>query len=66
LRTLENEAAELDMGMARLALAWLLSQRDDLVPIPSTCRPVHLEMNATTPDIRLSRATSGRLAQALV
>jgi len=63
LRILENEAAELDVGMARLALAWLLAQRDDLVPVPSTRRPVHLEMNATTPTIRLGRGTRARLAQ---
>jgi aryl-alcohol dehydrogenase-like predicted oxidoreductase len=62
LRLLENEAAELDIGTARLALAWLLAQRDDLVPVPSTRRPVHLEMNATTPTIRLGRGTRARLA----
>ena len=63
LRVIETEAAELDLGTARLALAWLLASRDDVVPIPSTRSPAHIEMNASVPRIRLSADTCARLAQ---
>lgn len=62
LRALEAQAAELDLGMARLALAWLLARRDDVVPVPSTRSLAHLEMNASAPGIRLSADISARLA----
>jgi aryl-alcohol dehydrogenase-like predicted oxidoreductase len=53
LRALGAQAAELDLGIARLALAWLLARRDDVVPVPSTRSLAHLEMNASAPGIRL-------------
>lgn len=53
LRALGAQAAELDLGIARLALAWLLARRDDVVPVPSTRNLAHLEMNASAPGIRL-------------
>lgn len=62
LRALAAEAADLDIGTARLALAWLLSVRPDIVPVPSTRSPVHAEMNATAVSIRLSPDVSARLA----
>lgn len=62
LRMLEAQAAELDLGMARLALAWLLARRDDVVPVPSTRSLAHLEMNASAPGIRLPQDISARLA----
>jgi aryl-alcohol dehydrogenase-like predicted oxidoreductase len=62
LRAVAAEAAELDLGMARLSLAWLLSRRGDVVPIPSTRNPVHLEMNASASGIQLDRDTCARLA----
>lgn len=63
MRALEAEAAELDLGMARLALAWLLASRDDVVPVPSTHSPAHLEMNASASGIRLVPETWRRLTQ---
>jgi aryl-alcohol dehydrogenase-like predicted oxidoreductase len=63
LRVIETEAAEVDLGTARLALAWLLARRDDVVPVPSTRSPAHIEMNASVPGIRLSPDTCARLAQ---
>ncbi|MGA7808471.1 aldo/keto reductase [Bradyrhizobium sp.] len=63
LRTIAAEAAELDLGMARLALAWLLAWRDDVVPVPSTHSAAHLEMNASAADIRLTPGSFKRLAQ---
>jgi aryl-alcohol dehydrogenase-like predicted oxidoreductase len=63
LRAIEGEAAELDLGVARLSLAWLLTWRDDVVPIPRSRNPAHLEMNASAPEIRLAPAVRTRLAQ---
>jgi len=38
---------------AQLALAWVLSRGDDVVPIPGTKRRTYLEQNATAADIDL-------------
>jgi aryl-alcohol dehydrogenase-like predicted oxidoreductase len=62
LRALEEEAAELDLGMARLALAWLLGCREGVVPVPSTRSLSHLEMNASAVGIRLTPATCARIS----
>lgn len=63
LRAIEAEAAELDLGMPRLTLAWLMACRPDMVPVPSTRNLAHLEMNASAADIVLHDDTCGRLAQ---
>jgi aryl-alcohol dehydrogenase-like predicted oxidoreductase len=47
-------ANELDCTPAQLALAWLLHQGDDLVPIPGTRRIKYLAENAAATDIELS------------
>ena len=60
LHTLEAEAAELDVGMARLALAWL-SRCRHVVSTPSSRSPAHAEMNASAVDIRLSADVCARL-----
>jgi aryl-alcohol dehydrogenase-like predicted oxidoreductase len=60
LLAVEAEAAELDVGMARLALAWLSGCRQ-VVPVPSSRSPAHLEMNASAVGIRLSSGTCARL-----
>jgi aryl-alcohol dehydrogenase-like predicted oxidoreductase len=39
---------------AQLALAWLLAQGDDILPIPGTKRRTYLEENAGAVDIRLT------------
>ncbi|HEY2180511.1 MAG TPA: aldo/keto reductase [Solirubrobacteraceae bacterium] len=39
---------------AQLALAWVLAQGDDLVPIPGTKRRTYLEENAAAADIELT------------
>ncbi len=41
---------------AQLALGWLLSRGDDVVPIPGTKRPEYLEENVAALDLRLSAA----------
>jgi aryl-alcohol dehydrogenase-like predicted oxidoreductase len=63
LRAAEQLAAQLDVGLSRLALAWLLSQAPDVVPIPSTRNLLHLEMNAAAAQVRLTRADQDRLAE---
>jgi len=46
---------------AQLALAWLLSRRPFIVPIPGTSHAHRLEENATAADIRLSADTEDAL-----
>src|SRR5204862_1127321 len=47
-------AAEKGITPAQLALAWVLAQGDDLVPIPGTKRRKYLEENAAAIDVELS------------
>ena len=54
-------AAEQQCTMGQLALAWLLWQGDDIVPIPGTTRLDHLAENVGAAEIRLDRATLDRL-----
>jgi len=60
LHILEAEAAGLDIGMARLALAWLARCRN-VVPAPSSHNPAHLEMDASAAGIRLPADVCARL-----
>jgi aryl-alcohol dehydrogenase-like predicted oxidoreductase len=50
---------------AQLALAWVLAQGDDIVPITGTRRRVHLEQNVAALDIRLSAPDLERLDRIL-
>jgi aryl-alcohol dehydrogenase-like predicted oxidoreductase len=54
----EVEAVAKQVGAtpAQIALAWLLDQGDDIVPIPGTKRTARLEENARAADIQLTRA----------
>ncbi len=51
---IEEIANDRGITPAQLALAWVLSQGDDLVPIPGTKRRSYLEQNAAAADIALS------------
>jgi aryl-alcohol dehydrogenase-like predicted oxidoreductase len=51
---LREIAEEKDVTPAQLALAWVLAQGDDIVPIPGTKRRSYLEENAAAADIDLS------------
>ncbi|WP_327725156.1 aldo/keto reductase [Streptomyces europaeiscabiei] len=62
LRALEEVAADMSIGAGRLALAWLLSRGEDIVPVPSTRDRVHLEMNLSAHGLRLDRETQHRLS----
>ena len=46
---------------SQLALAWVLAQGDDIVPIPGTKRRHYLEENAAATDILLSKVQLGEL-----
>jgi diketogulonate reductase-like aldo/keto reductase len=50
-------AAELAMTPAQLALAWLLGQGPDIVPIPGTRSVRNLELNSRADDSALDAAT---------
>ncbi|MET8767221.1 aldo/keto reductase [Streptomyces sp. NPDC004658] len=54
-------AEELGATSAQVALAWLLAQGDDVVPIPGTKRVDRLEENAGADGLRLSSAQLSRL-----
>ncbi|PDT35246.1 aldo/keto reductase [Rhizobium sp. M10] len=62
---LEELAAEKGVTAAQLALAWVLSQGDDIVPIPGARKLHHLEQNAAAADITLSAAELQRLGEAI-
>ena len=48
---------------AQLALAWVLAQGDDVVPIPGTTDRRHLEENVAATEIALSRQELARIEQ---
>jgi aryl-alcohol dehydrogenase-like predicted oxidoreductase len=47
-------AAKLGVTASQLALAWVLAQGDDIVPIPGTKRRTYLEENVAAADITLT------------
>jgi aryl-alcohol dehydrogenase-like predicted oxidoreductase len=54
-------AGEKSCTASQLALAWVLAQGDDIVPIPGTKHRRYLEENARAADIRLSPADLKRI-----
>jgi aryl-alcohol dehydrogenase-like predicted oxidoreductase len=57
-------AAEKQVTAGQLALAWVLAQGDDIVPIPGTTKRAHLDENLAATQIALSPADLARLAAA--
>jgi aryl-alcohol dehydrogenase-like predicted oxidoreductase len=64
LRPLEDIAAAHKVTPAQVALAWVLAQGEDIVPIPGTKRRGYLEQNAGAAAIALSATEIAQLAQA--
>jgi aryl-alcohol dehydrogenase-like predicted oxidoreductase len=64
LQPIESIAAAHKCTAAQVALAWVLAQGEDIVPIPGTKRRSYLEQNAQAADIRLTAAEIAQLAQA--
>jgi aryl-alcohol dehydrogenase-like predicted oxidoreductase len=50
----QRVAAARDITLTQLALAWVLAQGDDIVPIPGTRRVAHLEQNAGAAEVQLT------------
>jgi aryl-alcohol dehydrogenase-like predicted oxidoreductase len=61
---LEKIAREKNCTTAQLALAWVLHQRDFIIPIPGTKRIKYLEENAAAIDIKLSESDLQKLNEA--
>ena len=57
-------ADEKDVTPGQLALAWLLHQGDDIVPIPGTKRREYLEENVAAADITLTEEDLRRIEEA--
>jgi len=61
VRKVEELAGEKRCSAAQLALAWVLAQGEDIVPIPGTKRRGRLEENLRALDVRLSAAELQRI-----
>ncbi|MEV4840748.1 aldo/keto reductase [Nonomuraea sp. NPDC049486] len=64
-RLLGELAAGKGATVAQLALAWLLAQGDDIVPIPGTRSPERLAENVAAADLVLDDADLTRIAEIL-
>ena len=64
LRKVEEIAKEKGCTPSQLALAWVLAQGEDIVPIPGTKRRKYLEENAAALDVKLTPEDLHRLAEA--
>ena len=62
---IEAMAREKNVKPAQLALAWVLSQGDDVVPIPGTKRIHYLEENIAATQVKLTAADLERLDRVL-
>jgi aryl-alcohol dehydrogenase-like predicted oxidoreductase len=58
---IEEIAAEKGITSAQLALAWVLAQGEDIVPIPGTKRRAYLEQNAAAVAVELSDEDLARI-----
>jgi aryl-alcohol dehydrogenase-like predicted oxidoreductase len=58
-------AREKGVTPAQLALAWVLAQGDDIVPIPGTKRTKYLEENAAAAHLSLSTTDLGEIERAM-
>ena len=54
-------AAEVGCTPSQLAIAWLLHQGQDILPIPGTAREDHLRENIGAADVKLDVATMAKL-----
>ena len=61
---LKDIAAAHEASPAQIALAWVLAQGDDILPIPGTTKPERVWANAGAADLTLSKDDLDRLAQA--
>jgi aryl-alcohol dehydrogenase-like predicted oxidoreductase len=64
VRQVEEMSKEKGCKPSQLALAWVLAQGDDIVPIPGTKRRRYLEENVAALELQLSADDLQRLAEA--
>jgi aryl-alcohol dehydrogenase-like predicted oxidoreductase len=64
VKKLQEIAKEKNCTTAQLALAWVLAQRDSIVPIPGTKKVKYLEENVLALKINLSDEDLKRLDEA--
>jgi aryl-alcohol dehydrogenase-like predicted oxidoreductase len=65
VREIEEIAREKGCTPAQLALAWVLAQGEDIVPIPGTKRRKYLEENVAALDVRLTPEDLARIDRAV-
>ena len=65
LSTIQTVATEKGVKPGQIALAWVLAQGDDIVPIPGTKRRTYLEENVAAVSIVLSPAEIEKLSNAI-
>jgi len=65
VRRVEQMAREKNCKLSQLALAWVLAQGDDIVPIPGTKRRTYLEENAGALEITLTPEDLLRIDRAI-
>src|SRR5260221_1503323 len=63
VKKIEEIAREKRCRPSQLALAWVLAQGDDIVPIPGTKRRKYLEENAVAVDLQLTKDDLRRLTE---
>ena len=63
--SLRQLADEKGIEVTQLALAWLLAQGADIVPIPGTRKPERLEQNVAAADVKLTDADLARIDEIL-
>jgi aryl-alcohol dehydrogenase-like predicted oxidoreductase len=64
VQRVEEIAAEKGVKPSQLALAWVMAQGDDIVPIPGTKRVAYLEENAAAAELELTADDLRRLDEA--
>ena len=65
LSAVETLAAEKGVKPGQVALAWVLAQGNDIVPIPGTKRRAYLEENVAAVEVTLSNAEIEKLSNAI-
>lgn len=61
VKRVEDIASQKGCTPSQLALAWVMAQGEDIVPIPGTKRRKYLEENAAAVDITLTKGELGRI-----
>ena len=64
VRRVDQIAAEKGCKASQLALAWVLAQGEEIIPIPGTTRRAHLEENLAALEITLTAQDLARLNEA--